>query len=96
MQQAYTLTTVTGATEVSIGNGTPVRVISVIPQGAAAGTATLREATAIGGGGAARWVASSTGTMFTSGDAGVTFAGGLTVQLSNGADTFGIVWGPRQ
>lgn len=94
MQQSYTLQTVTGATEVLVASSN-ARLIAIIPQGTAAGTATVREAAAIGSGATARWVAPTTGTVFGGGDAGVAFAGGLTVQLSNGADTFGIVWGPR-
>lgn len=94
MQQPYTLTLVTGATEVLIA-ASNARLISIIPQGAAAGTVTVREATAIASGNTARWTAPAAGTNFGTGDAGVAFAGGLTVQLSNGADTFGIVWGPK-
>jgi hypothetical protein len=94
MQQSYTLTTVTGATEVLITPG-QARLIAIIPQGTATGTVTVREANAIGSDAAARWTAPTTGTTFGGGDAGVAFAGGLTVQLSVGGDTFGIVWGPR-
>jgi hypothetical protein len=92
MQQSYNLTLVTGATEVLISPS--ARLIAIIPQGATTGTVTVREATAIGSGNPARWTAPSAGTNFGGGDAGVKFAGGLTVQLSVGADTFGIVWGP--
>jgi hypothetical protein len=93
MQQAFTLQQVTGATEVLI---TPsnARLIAIVPQGAATGTVTVREASAIGSGNAARWVAPATGSDFKT-SWGVAFAGGLTVQLSVGGDTFGIVWGPR-
>lgn len=90
--QAFTLQTVTGAAEVRIAANN-ARIIKIVPQGTAAGTVTLREASAIGSGNPARWVAPAAGTDF--GAAGVAFAGGLTVQLSNGADTFGIVWGTR-
>ena len=94
MQQSYTLTTVTGATEVLIAPSN-VRLIAIIPQGTCTGTVTAREASAIGLGGTARWVSPLGGTNFGTGDAGVAFAGGLTVQLSVGADVFGVIWGPR-
>lgn len=92
MQQVHNLTLVTGASEVLIAS-TNARLVKIIPQGAAAGTVAVREASAIGTGATARWTASAAGTDF--GAFGVGFAGGLTVQLSNGADTFGIVWGSR-
>jgi len=96
MQQPYTLTTVTGASEVLI---TPAqaRLIAVIPQGTAAGTAAVREAQVTGSGATARWTVptGTVGTLFGGNDAGVAFAGGITLQLSNGADVFGVVWGPR-
>ena len=92
MQQAQTLQVVTGAAEVLILPSN-ARIIKIIPQNTVTGTVTLREASAIGGGGAARWVAPVTGTDF--GPYGVAFAGGLTVQLSVAGDQFGIVYGPR-
>ena len=94
MQQSYNLTKVTGATEVLIASSN-ARLISIIPQGTATGTVAVREASAIGGGSTARWTVPTTGTVFTPGDAGVSFAGGLTVQLSVGGDTFGVIWGPK-
>lgn len=92
MQQIYALTQVTGAAEVLIAS-TNARLVKIVPQGTAAGTVTVREASATGSGKPARWIAPSGGSDF--GDTGVAFAGGLTVQLSNGADTFGVVWGTR-
>lgn len=93
MLQSNNLTLVTGATEVLIS--TTARLIAIIPQGTAAGTVTVREASAIGSGNAARWTQpAGTNNPTEFGDQGVGFAGGLTVQLSNGADTYGIVWAP--
>ena len=92
MQPAYNLTLVTGATEMLIAPSN-ARLIAVVPQGTASGTVTVREASAIGSGGTARWVAPAAGNNFGTAY-GVKFQAGLTVQLSNGADTFGIVWGP--
>lgn len=87
------LTLVTGTTEVSITTAN-AKLIKLIPQGTTTGTVTVREASAIGGGSAARWTnAAATTTDF--GYDGVSFAGGLTVQLSVGTDVWGIVWGPR-
>lgn len=91
MLQAQNLKLVTGATEVLIAPSN-ARLIKITPQGTASGTVAVREASAIGGGSTARWTAPSAGTDF--GAYGVRFQGGLTVTLSNGADTFGIVWGP--
>ena len=92
MNQASNLQLVTGATEVLIS--TSARLIAIIPQGTATGTVTVREASAIGSGNAARWVSPAAGSNFVTRE-GVVFGGGLTVQLSVGTDTFGIVWGPR-
>jgi len=92
LQPAYNLKLVTGATEVLI-SASNARLLAIIPQGTASGTVTVREASAIGTGATARWTAPAGGTSF-GGNYGVKFMGGLTVQLSNGADTFGIVWGP--
>ena len=92
MHPCYNLTPVTGATEVLISPSN-ARLIKIVPQGTAAGTVTIREASAIGLSGVARWTAPAGGSDF--GTYGVAFTGGLTVQLSNGADAFGIVWGPK-
>lgn len=92
MKACHNLTLVTGATEQLIAPSN-ARLIKIIPQGTASGTVAVREAGAIGGGSTARWTAPAAGSDF--GADGVAFMGGLTVQLSNGADTFGIVWGAK-
>lgn len=90
---AFFLKTVTGATEVLLAPSN-ARLVAIIPQGTTTGTVTVREASAIGGGSAARWTnAAATKTDF--GAFGVSFPDGLTVQLSVGGDVWGIVYGPR-
>jgi len=92
MLPAQNLTLVTGATEVLIASSN-ARLLKIIPQGSTAGTVTIREASAIGGGSTAKFTSPATGVDF--GMLGIAFGGGLTVQLGTGADVFGIVWGPR-
>ena len=92
LQPSFNLQLVTGATEVLIAPSN-ARLIAIIPQGTASGTVTVREASAVGTNNAARWTAPSSGTTFGS-SYGVKFMGGLSVQLSNAADVFGVIWGP--
>jgi hypothetical protein len=95
-QQAYTLTLVTGGTEVLIATAN-VRLIKILPMGPSLGSVTLREASAINSGSNIRWIVPiltpAVGVDFDAN--GVAFAGGLTVLLSAPGDVWGIVWGPR-
>ena len=97
MEQPRALQLVTGATEVLISN-VGCRLVTIVPQGTTLGTVTVREAPAIGSGNAPRFTCAigltqqMGGSMFS--ENGVMMGQGLTIQLSNGADTVGIITAP--
>lgn len=93
--QPHKMTRVTGATEVAVLTQ-PGRLIAIFPEVITAGTVTVRDAGAIGGGSTPRHTCAAglplLGMQLGGGDSGVLFTSGITIQLSNGADAVNVVW----